>query len=487
MRSFALLFSLVALCAVCALPGQAKKSRQPKKPPVSKAQKAAPWTRKDAQNLVSAGRLPPFYNPDNLAMLPVLSAPSAIIVDAETGQVLFEKNADKRRPIASTTKIMTALLFIEHTRPEDIVTCNDANITKIEESSLHIKPGEKFTAENLLYGFLLRSGNDAGVVIAQHVGGSVAGFADLMNARAAEIGCTDSHFVNPHGLTVPEHYSSARDLSRIARVAMHNSRFAEAVRLPVRTIERSINKGDVHIVSRMKRRFHEKFPGADGIKTGNTQAAGYCFVGSATRDDHRLISVVLGARGGSSIDDTCVLQGWAFRRFAITVLAKKGEPVGQVLVKNGAIQNVVAVAPDDIKALADSLSRDATPLTMQFVPETTLVAPVAKDAVVGQVRVMQGETMLTETKAIAKNEVGIAPLQAAVGGISGGAWQAPAFATLGGLSLSLILWRTYRGFGGKAGPVRSRKENATTITKSTGRRRNRVPTQRRGDDSRRSH
>ena len=420
------------------------------------------WERPNAQALVTQGKLPAFYNPNDLRAAPVLSVPSAILIDADSGQVLWEKEADVRRPIASTTKILTALLFIEHTKPDDIIKCNDANITKIEESSLHIKPGETFTAENLLYGFLLRSGNDAGVVIAENIGGSIAGFADMMNARAKEIGAVNSHFMNPHGLTVPGHYSTARDLALIARVAMQNPRFAEAVRLPVRTIERSINKGDTHIVSRMKKRFHDKFPGADGIKTGNTKAAGFCFVGSATRAGEHLISVVLGARGGSSINDTVALQGWGFHRFSPVILTKKGEVVGRVPVIGGTSGSVPAEAAQDLRAVADNAGGSAEQIRYVFVPTAAqITAPIAEGTIIGKVQAMQGGKVLSEVDAVAMRAISAAPLEAAMGQASRGV-ALPVLASVGSAALCLILWRTYAG----------------TITKSTGSRRGRVPPQR---------
>ncbi|MDX1931224.1 MAG: D-alanyl-D-alanine carboxypeptidase family protein [Capsulimonadales bacterium] len=454
--------------ASLALPAAAKDPRPTKHAPPSR--KAAPWTIPNAQALVTKGKLPPFFDPTDLARLPVLSVPSAILIDADSGRTLYEKNADVRRPVASTTKIMTGLLLVENTRPEDIITCTNPAITRIEESSLHIKPWEKFTAENLLYGFMLRSGNDAGVVIAEHVAGSVAAFADLMNRRAAEIGCNDTHFVNPHGLTEPNHYSTARDLARIAAVAMRNPRFAEAVRLPAREIERSINKEDSRIVSRMKRRFHEKFPGADGIKTGNTRAAGFCYVGSATRDGHRLISVVLGARGGSSIDDTVALQSWGFRRFGSLVLASEGQGVGSVPVTGGVLPTVLAVTTADLKTVTDRLLPGGTDVTTAFVAEPREIpAPVRAGTPVGKFVAMRGSMVVAEVPAVAASDVPAGALQTASRVARDGflaTVRHPAVLVMGSAILCLVLWRTY----------------ARTFTKGAGRRRNRVAPSGGGDD-----
>ena len=190
---------------------------------------------------MKAGKLPGYYTKADLSKPPVLSAPSALLMEYDTGEVLYASGADIKRYPASTTKILTGLLFAENTKPDDIVTCNDPSVVNIEPSSLRIKPGERFRAEQLLYGFLLRSANDGAVVIAEHVAGSVASFSTKMNARAAELGAVNSHFVNPHGLHNPEHYTTARDLALIARAALQNPRFTDAVGTPKRTISRSIS------------------------------------------------------------------------------------------------------------------------------------------------------------------------------------------------------------------------------------------------------
>ena len=299
--------------------------------------------------------MPGFYDAQDLSKPPVLSAPSAILMDADTGQVLWEKNADEKHYPASTTKIMTALLFIEHSKPTDIVTCLDPKIGQIEESSLHIKPWEKFTAQDLLYGFILRSANDGAVVIAQHVSGTVPKFADLMNARALELGAKNTHFVTPNGLHDPQHYTTARDMALIARAALKNERFADAVRLPERMISRSILKTDVRIASKAKKQFYDKFPGADGVKTGYTRKSLHCFVGSATRDGRRLLSVVLGARN-SAISDTTPLLSWGFKRFGTSFVARKNEPVVAVSIRGGDSPTVPTIAAQDLHASFDTLA-----------------------------------------------------------------------------------------------------------------------------------
>ncbi|HXH60425.1 MAG TPA: D-alanyl-D-alanine carboxypeptidase family protein, partial [Fimbriimonadaceae bacterium] len=237
----------------------------------------------------------------------VVTAESAIVIAARSGKVLYEKDADAKRYPASTTKIMTALLLAERVDPDTIITAPD-DVESVGGSSLHLRPGEKVSAGDLLLAILLRSANDAAYTVALYMGGSVENFAKMMNDRAKEIGCTNTHFVNPHGLHDPDHYTTARDLAKIARVAMQNKRFAKAAGSISKTISRSDDEEDVVIKTHNK--FLETRPDATGVKTGWTVPAGRCFVGSAERDGLSVITVVL--KSDDWLDDSDVLADWAF-------------------------------------------------------------------------------------------------------------------------------------------------------------------------------
>src|SRR5580704_7917858 len=173
-----------------------------------------------------------------LAALPVLgsdlpnldvTAPSAIVISAETGQVLWSKDADTPRYPASTTKIMTALLLIERCKPDEIITA-PKGIKTVGESSMHLEEGEQITAHDMLYALLLRSANDGCVAVADHISGSVPAFVAMMNARALELGCTHTHFDNPNGLNDTKHWTTAHDLALIAREAMTHPEFRDAAK-----------------------------------------------------------------------------------------------------------------------------------------------------------------------------------------------------------------------------------------------------------------
>ena len=265
------------------------------------------------------------YNPQDLKQYPRTVSKSVAVFDAATGQLLWQMNGSKRCYPASTTKILTGLLFAEATPAEAIVRCTNKQIASVGESSLNIKFNESFVAEDLLRGFLLKSANDAGVVIAEHVDGSTSKFATRMNERAVKAGATQSHFVNPHGLHHPDHYTTAIDLGRIAIDALKNPRFAKMVEKPSAIIHSS-SRPAIKVTSRAKSLYYDRFMGADGIKTGYTRPAGNCFVASATRDGRRLISVVMGAPE-SACKETIPILSWAFRRFERQVCVQSGTQV----------------------------------------------------------------------------------------------------------------------------------------------------------------
>ncbi len=249
-----------------------------------------------------------------------LSAKTAVLIDEISGKVLWSKNPDVKRFPASTTKIMTALLLIERCTPDEVVTA-PPDIEKVGEASLHLKPGEKLTMRDLIWGILLRSGNDGCVAGAIHCAGSVEAFAALMNERAKQLGCTNTNFTNPNGLKDPEHFTTAHDLALIAREAMRYPEFREVVKQRKHTIERSINIADRLIVSKNKWLDFDKT--ADGIKTGYTKPAGLCFVGSASRGGYRLISVVLGS--DNWLEDTAKVINWGFNTHEVVRQLRAGQ------------------------------------------------------------------------------------------------------------------------------------------------------------------
>jgi serine-type D-Ala-D-Ala carboxypeptidase (penicillin-binding protein 5/6) len=218
-----------------------------------------------------------------------LAAQSAALVDSYSGEFLYTKNADAKQYPASSTKILTALIVIEAGNLDQMATVAPED-TKVEPSSLNLKPGQQFTRRQLLFGMLLKSANDVAMCLARDNAGSVPAFAEKMNLRAAELGATSSHFVNPHGLHDPEHYTTAHDLVLIARAAMQQPLFRQIVST-IYYAWRTPN-GEVDEL-RNHNRLLRHFAGCNGLKTGYTRPAQQVLVSSALRGGHEVISVVL--------------------------------------------------------------------------------------------------------------------------------------------------------------------------------------------------
>lgn len=297
-----------------------------------------------------------------------VSAEKAILLDAVSGRVLYEKNADAQSLIASTTKIMTALVVCEQCNVLDRMRIPKEAVG-IEGSSMYLKEGEVLTLQELLYGLMLSSGNDAAVALAIYCGGTVEGFAELMNDKARILGMKNTHFENPNGLDSPGHYSTARDLAVLAAYAMENPIFAKTVST------KSIRVGERYLTNHNKLLW--RVEGADGVKTGFTKAAGRILVSSATRDSRRLIAVTLNAPG--DWQDHTVLLNDGFARYAVRNIVRKGQLVGTVEVEGGENCRVQLLAAE---AFDFSLSQEENPQLMVSGPGF-VYAPVTEGAEAG--------------------------------------------------------------------------------------------------------
>ena len=266
-----------------------------------------------------------------------LTAASAILIEADSGRVVFEKNADERMYPASTTKILTVWLALmmgdslENGMNTKLPVSENAVNLAPDESSAKFAAGENVGLIDLCYAAMLVSGNDAATAIAEGLGGTVESFAGMMNQAAYSLGCTSTHFVNANGLHDENHYTTARDMAILARVAMQDETFrkivsAESYTLPKDNIyrARSINNGNNFVAeSGDENKKNRYYPGATGIKTGTTSAAGNCLVASASRDGVNLISVVLGATSDTSrYEDSIKLMDYGFSQFLSTSIAE---------------------------------------------------------------------------------------------------------------------------------------------------------------------
>ncbi|WEK55648.1 MAG: D-alanyl-D-alanine carboxypeptidase [Candidatus Cohnella colombiensis] len=258
----------------------------------------------------------------NLPTPPSNQAKGAALIDVQSGRLIFSQRGDEKMKIASLTKIMTAIVAIEHSSLDDEVKVSVRAAGK-EGSSLYLKAGEKMTLRNLIFGLMLRSGNDAAVAIAEHVGGSVEGFAFLMNKKAEEIGLLGSHFMNPHGLDDPQHYSTPNDMARLTAYALHNKDFRNIVSTKVKSAPNPNESWDYKWVN--KNKMLHLYEGADGVKTGYTKQALRCLVSSATRDGQQLAVVTL--NDGDDWSDHRKLLDYGFNHFQLTEVIGAGEVV----------------------------------------------------------------------------------------------------------------------------------------------------------------
>ena len=265
-----------------------------------------------------------------------VSARRAYAVDAVSGRVLYEKNPTERSLIASTTKIMTALIVCEQCNVLDRMRIPKEAVG-IEGSSMYMKEGEVLTLQELLYGLMLSSGNDAAVALAIYCGGTVEGFAELMNDKAHNLGLTGTHFENPNGLDSPGHYSTAKDLGILAAYAMENPIFYKTVSA------KNVKVGDRYLTNHNKLLW--RVAGADGVKTGFTKAAGRILVSSATRDGRRVIVVTID--DPSDWSDHAALMEEGFSRYALGRIVNQGDRVGTVEVVGGEKRRVEVLAAED--------------------------------------------------------------------------------------------------------------------------------------------
>ena len=271
---------------------------------------------------------------------PEVSAHSAVLTEKNTGRILYEKNAEQRMPMASTTKIMTAITALESEVPlDDLIEISDS-AANVEGSSMYLKAGEKMTMRELLYGLMLSSGNDAAVAVAEAVSGSQEEFVKMMNEKAAKIGAKNTHFTNPNGLPDDGHYSTAADIAKLTSYALSNNVFAEIVSTPIYKIDGS-EKAYPRTLSNHNKLL-KMYEGCKGVKTGFTKAAGRCLVSSAEREGMTLICVTLNAP--DDWNDHMQLFDYAFERFKYKKIVSSDVPVCTAYV-SGAVSNEVDVYP----------------------------------------------------------------------------------------------------------------------------------------------
>ncbi|MBQ2095046.1 MAG: D-alanyl-D-alanine carboxypeptidase [Firmicutes bacterium] len=353
-----------------------------------------------------------------LTQMPRLEGSAAILLDMTSGEVLYENNADEQRFPASTTKMMTALLALENLDLESDITV-DAEAANIGGSGIKLREGEIMNADVMLHAMLIPSSNDCAVAIAKTIAGSVDNFAVMMNAKARELGCKGTNFVNPCGLHEDDHYTTARDLSIIAMECMKNEHFREIVAMPEYTVPatnlsdaRDLVSSNLLLWDETERHKiyvgndlrYPKYDGTIGIKTGYTPQAGGCLVAACEKDGTRLLSVVMECTDMGRFADTIKLFNWGFENYKTYTVLHGGYSFGDVKVKHGEFNKVEAVLLTDV---AYTLPADASVdiMSAQAVLQESIKAPVKKGDDVGVITLYEGDEPVGTYRAVAAKSI----------------------------------------------------------------------------------
>lgn len=324
-----------------------------------------------------------------------LSARAAILVSADTGKALLEHNADDTLPMASTTKIMTALVAIENASLDTNITVTDEAVG-VEGSSIYLCEGEMLTLEELLYALLLESANDAAVAIAIGVGGSVESFVQLMNARACSLGLTQTSFENPHGLDGDKHYTTARELAVIAKVALENEELARIFATPKMYIRFERDGITTERLLVNHNRMLRLYDGAIGVKTGYTKKSGRCLVSCARRNGMTFIAVTLDAP--DDWQDHAMMLDFGFESYENAELCSKLEISEILSVTGGAEEYVTVCNPDACYAV---LPRQRGEITHRIELKRFEHAPIEKGEVLGRVVFLCEGVVIGQTPLVA--------------------------------------------------------------------------------------
>ncbi|MGF7057042.1 D-alanyl-D-alanine carboxypeptidase (penicillin-binding protein 5/6) [Brassicibacter mesophilus] len=324
-----------------------------------------------------------------------VSASGAILIDNSTGRVLYSLNPHSRLPMASTTKIMTALIAIEYGKLDEVVKIKKSCVG-IEGSSIYLYNGEEITLRDIVYGLMLRSGNDAAVAIAIHISGSVSNFAELMNKKAKEIGALNTNFKNPHGLHEKDHYTTAYDLALITREAMKHNEFREISKTKVWKADRETNN---YFYNKNKTLW--QYEGGDGVKIGYTQVAGRCLVSSATRNGIQLIAVVL--NDNNWFNDCYNLFDYGFENYKPTVIYSRSQYIKMIQVINGNEENIELITKNDL--ILPLKEEDKDKLKIHIDTPQKISAPIIKGQEVGNIKIYLEGQLVSCDKLIARDSV----------------------------------------------------------------------------------
>ncbi|MDR7857083.1 D-alanyl-D-alanine carboxypeptidase family protein [Tissierella sp.] len=345
-----------------------------------------------------------------------LSGEGAVLIDVDTMDILYEKNAHIKLYPASTTKIMTAILAIELGKMDDIVTIDQEVVNLTDGTHIALEPGEQLTLEELLNALLIESANDAALAIAKHVAGSIDGFSKLMNEKAKSIGALNTNFLNPNGLPDENHVTTPYDLGLMAKYAMENDIFRSIVNnytytIPVtnkKTEPRYLKSGNKLLYSTAKVDVDGvatpiKYDGVNGVKTGYTVAAQQCLVTSFEKDGHNLIAVVLKSNGNNIYSDIHKLLNYGVNNFEKVQVGFANKFIDNFNVENGLIPFVAGITKTNSFYIINK--NDNEKIVQRIIIEEPLEAPISEDQVIGKVQYLLKDKVIAESHIISTMEV----------------------------------------------------------------------------------
>ena len=342
-----------------------------------------------------------------------INANAALIIETNTGKVIYEKDPDEQNYPASVTKILTAIIVLEKCNLDDIVTASESAINQIPDGYVvaPLKVGEEMRVEDLLYALMLKSANDVAYVLAEHVGESVDFFADMMNQKAKEIGCTGSHFVNPNGIHDERHYTTAQDMYLIAKYAMQNEEFVKIVSTLEYTLpatnkyesEDRVMKNTNSFINPDSSFFNKN---VRGIKTGTTAQAGNCLITDVERDGLDFITVVLGAEtSNSKFSETKNMIDYAFDNYTLTKVHSKGDVIKTIEIENATEETKsLNVLIDDEIIVINNKENDANKTIPDIKLNETIQAPIMAGDELGTIS-FEVDGLHYGAKLIAANDV----------------------------------------------------------------------------------
>jgi D-alanyl-D-alanine carboxypeptidase (penicillin-binding protein 5/6) len=328
------------------------------------------------------------------ASAPQVTARAYLVENGTTGEVLAASHPNQRLPMASITKLMTVLVALQHAKLDDVVTVS-GRAAQVGESSIYLEPGDQLTVRELVEAALIQSANDAAVALAEHVGGTQAGFVAMMNAQARKLGLRDTHFANPDGLDAAGHYSTAHDLTRLARIAMKSPVIRSIVAHTTLTISggRVLNTWNDLLT---------RFPGTIGVKTGHTGGAGWSEVAAARSNRVTIYATLLGGatREGRN-GDLAALLAWGIARYRTVDLVSRTRVYATARAPYGR-PALTLVAP----ATVTKVVRVDRPLLEQVVAPSVISLPVRKGQALGEVRVYTGHRLVVRRPLVASRSIG---------------------------------------------------------------------------------